>query len=205
MCSPRVECFDSQTDQDLFALNTIQETGLEFRNLSDPLDLAVYTANVRRADARNAVLVQRCHETSGKILRHVGTATVVRDLEYMSRLIEGENAPVNFWGFSYGTIIGNYFVNMWVILMEFTSHPQLKLIKVPPPCRSGDHRRCPGNYSESTIFDCYLLHFQDPILWSSSYPSEWYKCMIYFIFPLLHLTVHPQTSLWTLIKRSPIS
>lgn len=76
------------------------------------MDLAVFTANVRRADARNAALAQRCHEMSGEILKHVGTATVVRDLEYLSRVIQGEDTPINFWGFSYGTIVGSYFVNM---------------------------------------------------------------------------------------------
>jgi len=28
---------------------------------------------------------------------HVGTATVIRDLEYLSRVIEGEDTPVNFF------------------------------------------------------------------------------------------------------------
>jgi hypothetical protein len=86
--------------------------GLEGRNLSDPIDLAVFTASTRRADAINAALAKLCAETSGETLRHVGTATVVRDLEYLSRIIEGNDAPVNFWGFSYGTAIGSYFVNM---------------------------------------------------------------------------------------------
>lgn len=101
-------------DQDLFYFHTAQETGLEYKNLTDVTDLAAFTANVRRADARNAALAARCHEKSGEALNHVGTATVVRDLEYLSRVIQGEDVPVNYWGFSYGTIIGSYFVNMWV-------------------------------------------------------------------------------------------
>lgn len=108
-----MECFESQTAQDLYHAHTHYEIGLEGRNLSDPIDLAVFTANVRRADAINAALAKRCADTSGDTLRHVGTATVVRDLEYLSRIIEGDNAPVNFWGFSYGTAIGSYFVNMY--------------------------------------------------------------------------------------------
>ncbi|KAF8586360.1 hypothetical protein K439DRAFT_1659729 [Ramaria rubella] len=110
---PRVECFHSQTAQDIYYAHTHQEMQLEGRNLSNPIDLAVYANGVRRADAINAALAKLCAETSGETLRHVGTATVVRDLEYMSRIIEGENEPVNFWGFSYGTIVGSYFVNMF--------------------------------------------------------------------------------------------
>ena len=107
-----MDCFYSQTAQDLFDAHTHNEVGLEGRNLSDPIDLAVFTANVRKADATNAVLAKLCTDTSGETLSHVGTATVVRDLEYLSRIIEGDDAPVNFWGFSYGTAIGSYFVNM---------------------------------------------------------------------------------------------
>ena len=87
--------------------------GLEGRNLTDPTDLAVFTASVRKADATNAALAKLCADTSGETLRHVGTASVVRDLEYLSRIIEGDDTPVNFWGFSYGTAVGSYFVNMY--------------------------------------------------------------------------------------------
>ena len=60
-------------------------------------------------------MAQLCIETSGETLKHVGTATVVRDLELIHRTLEGDDAPVNFWGFSYGTVVGAYFVNMYVI------------------------------------------------------------------------------------------
>jgi pimeloyl-ACP methyl ester carboxylesterase len=50
---------------------------------------------------------------------HLGTESVVRDIDYLSRLIEGEDKPINWYGFSYGTIIGQY------------------LIKVLPPHRIG--------------------------------------------------------------------
>ncbi|KIJ55639.1 hypothetical protein M422DRAFT_774620 [Sphaerobolus stellatus SS14] len=111
--TPRIECFNSQTDQDLYYFHIIQETGLEFRNGSDPVDMTVFAAQIRQEDARNAALVQRCHETSGELLKYVGTTTVARDLEYLSRVIEGEHALVNYWGFSYGTTIGSYFLNMF--------------------------------------------------------------------------------------------
>lgn len=107
-----MDCFNSQLAQDLYFAHTHYEMGLEGRNLSDPVDLAVFTANIHRADAANAALAKLCIETSGDTLKHVGTATVVRDLEYLSRIIEGDDAPVNYWGISYGTAIGSYFVNM---------------------------------------------------------------------------------------------
>ncbi|KAF8522995.1 TAP-like protein-domain-containing protein [Gautieria morchelliformis] len=111
--TPRVDCFYSQTAQDLYHAHTHYEMGLEGRNLTDPIDLAVFAANVHKADATNAALAKLCSDTSGEALTHVGTVTVVRDLEYLSRIIEGDDSPVNFWGFSYGTAIGSYFVNMF--------------------------------------------------------------------------------------------
>ncbi|CAE6402052.1 unnamed protein product [Rhizoctonia solani] len=111
--TPGVDCFASQTDQDIAFSHTYQDVGFEARNLSDPVDRAVYAQQVRKADAENAVIAQLCLNRTGEALRHVGTATVVRDLELLSRVIEGPEKLVNFWGFSYGTVVGSYFVNMF--------------------------------------------------------------------------------------------
>ncbi|KAG8680216.1 hypothetical protein FRC08_016451, partial [Ceratobasidium sp. 394] len=111
--TPGVDCFASQTAQDLALAHTYTDIGFEARNLSDPIDRAVYTQQVRKADAENAVVAELCLNRTGEALRHVGTATVVRDLELLSRVIEGPETPVNFWGFSYGTVVGEYFVNMF--------------------------------------------------------------------------------------------
>ncbi|KAF8605939.1 hypothetical protein BDV93DRAFT_604946 [Ceratobasidium sp. AG-I] len=111
--SPGVNCYDSQTAQDIAFGHTNTDIGFEARNLSDPIDRAVYTQQARKADAENAVIVELCLNRTGEALRHVGTATVVLDLELLSRVIDGPEKPVNFWGFSYGTVIGEYFVNMF--------------------------------------------------------------------------------------------
>ncbi|KAG9074210.1 hypothetical protein FRC06_010842, partial [Ceratobasidium sp. 370] len=111
--TPGVDCFASQTAQDIALAHTYTDIGFEARNLSDPIDRAVYTQQVRKADAENAAIAELCLNRTGEALRHVGTATVVRDLELLSRVIEGPETPVNFWGFSYGTVVGSYFVNMF--------------------------------------------------------------------------------------------
>ncbi|ELU43520.1 TAP-like domain-containing protein [Rhizoctonia solani AG-1 IA] len=94
--SPGVDCFASQTDQDIAFSHTYQDVGFEARNLSDPVDRAVYAQQVRKADAENAVIAQLCLNRTGEGLRHVGTATVVRDLELLSRVIEGPE-KMAFW------------------------------------------------------------------------------------------------------------
>lgn len=109
---PRVECFSSETEQELAFANTHQEILPDFRNLSDPVDFEAWKAGMRLADARNAAVAQLCLEKSGSALQHVGTATVVRDLDTIFRALEGNDTLINFWGFSYGTVIGSYLANM---------------------------------------------------------------------------------------------
>lgn len=85
--------------QDIAFSHTNTDVGFEARNLSDPIDRAVYTQQIRKTDAENAVIAELCLNRTGEALRHVGTATVVRDLELLSSVIEGPEKPVNFWGF----------------------------------------------------------------------------------------------------------
>lgn len=108
-----MECFPSQTALNVFDANTHQEVLPDARNLSDPIDLAAFKAGLRIADARNEVLARLCEERSGEALKHVGTATVVRDLVKIWDALDGAK-EINFYGFSYGTVIGSYFVNMYV-------------------------------------------------------------------------------------------
>lgn len=107
-----MECFPSQTIQDIAGANTHEEILPDMRNLSDPSDLAAYKAGFKLADARNEAFARLCEKRSGDTLKYVGTATVVRDLERISSELEGEDTAINFWGMSYGTVIGTYLVNM---------------------------------------------------------------------------------------------
>lgn len=109
---PRVECFASQTEQDIFFANTHQEILPDAGNLSDVHDRAAFKAGLLLADVRNAVYARNCQERSGDALKYVGTATVVRDLVRLHEELEGKDSPINFWGFSYGTVVGSYLVNM---------------------------------------------------------------------------------------------
>lgn len=109
-----MECFASQTEQDIAFANTHEEVLPDSRNLSVQSDLVAFKAGIKLADARNEVFARLCHERSGEALKHVGTATVVRDLDRLYTELEGEDKLINFWGFSYGTVVGSYLVNMYV-------------------------------------------------------------------------------------------
>lgn len=73
-------------------------------------------------------LATKCGERTGDALAFLGTEFVARDLETMTTVIEGPHASINcmyykfiiglgnlhvslaVWGFSYGTVIGQYLV-----------------------------------------------------------------------------------------------
>lgn len=38
-------------------------------------------------------------------------AAAVRDMVAIADYLDGPDKPINYWGFSYGTIIGSYFIN----------------------------------------------------------------------------------------------
>ena len=48
---------------------------------------------------------------SGQYLKYLGTSSVVRDLVSLGDAIVGQGQPIDYWGVSYGTVIGFNFVN----------------------------------------------------------------------------------------------
>ncbi|KAG8958278.1 hypothetical protein FRC03_009292, partial [Tulasnella sp. 419] len=125
--TPRVTCFDSQTAQDLFLIHTAFYTPLETRIITktvngparSELDMELLKDQLKIVDAQSEALGNLCWEVSQEKSKdadgfwHVGTATVVRDLEALAREIDGVGEPINFIGYSYGTAIGSYLVNMF--------------------------------------------------------------------------------------------
>lgn len=71
-----------------------------------------FYAQVRVAEAGIGALYDKCHARSGDALAFVGTEHVVRDIDHMSKLIDGPEARINYWGFSYGTVLGQYLTNI---------------------------------------------------------------------------------------------
>ena len=48
---------------------------------------------------------------SGKYLKYIGTSSTIRDLVSLGDVIVGQGQPVDYWGISYGTVIGFNFIN----------------------------------------------------------------------------------------------
>ncbi len=98
--------------------NTHHEVPDEYRNLSNSLDFAAFRGIMKLADARNKMVAIACQERSGNVAKYVSTATVVRDLVTLHDALHGKIEPINYWGFSYGTIVGSYLVNMSAISIK---------------------------------------------------------------------------------------
>jgi len=54
----------------------------------------------------------RCQDSSvGPYLKYFGTSSTVRDLVSLGDAILGKGEPIDYWGISYGTVVGFNFIN----------------------------------------------------------------------------------------------
>ncbi|KAE8251062.1 hypothetical protein A4X13_0g4178 [Tilletia indica] len=111
---PLVDCFGSALDLALFKSGTL---------LDRPFDVAPDVFSKENEElqrhqwaevqALRKIEMERCTlEMGADELRFMGTTSVVRDIDFISRKIDGENGLINFIGASYGTLIGSYLANM---------------------------------------------------------------------------------------------
>ncbi|KAF8604272.1 alpha/beta-hydrolase [Ceratobasidium sp. AG-I] len=111
---PRADCFKTGTEENSFWEGTIPRAGLEARgNFTDPIDLEEFYSQVDEVDALLKELGERCVAYSPDTYQYLGSAAAVRDMVAIHDILEGPDKPIDYWGLSYGTIIGIYFVNMF--------------------------------------------------------------------------------------------
>ncbi|KAJ7472158.1 hypothetical protein FB451DRAFT_1036968 [Mycena latifolia] len=113
--SPQVKCFNSSTDYDSFVANTVLQQGFTVAsssNLSNPALEAQLVEQAREFLALKKSQAELCAKNMGDELRYMGTATVVRDMDFISKIFDGEDGKINYWGMSYGSILGAYLANM---------------------------------------------------------------------------------------------
>ena len=111
--TPLVNCFGNKANFELFKKGTILQDGTELP--PDPWSRQgrEHLADQARIQtALNKAKFERCAKQMGEELRHMSTSTVVRDIDFMSTVLDGAHGRINYIGFSYGTILGAYLVNM---------------------------------------------------------------------------------------------
>lgn len=108
-----VTCFNSLTEEIAFFQDTIVES-INY-TIAGKFDQQDQDELFSRTDEDSSLLLEfgkRCQQGPvGKYLQYVGTSSTVRDLVTLGDCIVGEGKPIDYWGFSYGTVIGANFLN----------------------------------------------------------------------------------------------
>ncbi|KAI0079989.1 hypothetical protein K474DRAFT_1591034 [Panus rudis PR-1116 ss-1] len=116
---PTVKCFGDDYPFSAFARNTVLRDSYNYAsNLSLEEIKHQLVIQQRIANALLQTQFHRCAETMGDELRYMGTPTVVRDIDFMTSLLDGNEALIHYWGGSYGSILGQYLVNMGNIILR---------------------------------------------------------------------------------------
>ncbi|QRV92000.1 Abhydrolase domain-containing protein [Ceratobasidium sp. AG-Ba] len=114
LTQPNAACFATATEEALFWGDTVPYAGIEARgNFTDQADIDAFYAQVPQVDEKLVQLGQKCQEYSPNTFRYIGTAAVARDIVMMHDYLEGPDKPINFWGISYGSVLGIYLANMF--------------------------------------------------------------------------------------------
>ncbi|KAJ7578000.1 hypothetical protein C8J56DRAFT_970127 [Mycena floridula] len=111
---PKVDCFGSAAAYQHFQANTVLETTWSIpKDPSSKEGKALMVEQQKAALALEEAQSAICRDTLGvEALRYMSTSTTIRDMEELSRILEGKDAKINFWGGSYGSIVGSYLANM---------------------------------------------------------------------------------------------
>ena len=107
---PRLVCFDTVGEEYDFKteLPVAADTSLgELRNASSS---AAVSASLKDLDASYKIFADACIAKNSSALFTSTAAYVVRDMAAIVDELDGTDKPLNYWGFSYGTIFGVEFI-----------------------------------------------------------------------------------------------
>lgn len=111
---PVSKCFTGAVNYTTSIQGTTLERGYDIASNASIADLRPgLLAQQDEADKLLREQAAMCEKTMGQTIAYMGTSSVVRDLDLITTALEGEDALINFWGFSYGTVMGQYLVNMF--------------------------------------------------------------------------------------------
>ncbi|KAF9785048.1 hypothetical protein BJ322DRAFT_1108516 [Thelephora terrestris] len=110
-----VTCFNSSEEDANFWYHTvvsyINET---ISGRFDQQDLEELYSQVDSTKEKFKAFTAGCQNGPvGPYLKYIGTSSTVRDLVSLGDAIVGKGEPIDYWGISYGTVLGFNFVNMF--------------------------------------------------------------------------------------------
>ncbi|QRV92091.1 alpha/beta hydrolase family protein [Ceratobasidium sp. AG-Ba] len=113
---PQADCFASEQEESAFWEDSVLHPGLEAPGkFESQADIEEFLRLAQPADQTLSQLGEMCKQRVDTTLPYVGTAATVRDMIAIHNALGGSDSTgkINYWGFSYGTLIGLYLVNMF--------------------------------------------------------------------------------------------
>nr|XP_031861386.1 uncharacterized protein CI109_002990 [Kwoniella shandongensis]KAA5528458.1 hypothetical protein CI109_002990 [Kwoniella shandongensis] len=112
--TPNVNCYGSAREQRAVIGGSVLEKTFEVPpNPTSPAGKEVLIHQQKQALNLMQLQAGVCGDALGaETLKWMGTTTLIRDMEYMKNVIDGEDALINFHGGSYGTEVAEYLANM---------------------------------------------------------------------------------------------
>ncbi|KAF8910866.1 TAP-like protein-domain-containing protein [Mucidula mucida] len=108
-------CFESDEDASKYLNNTVLADFEVRGNLTYQPDIDNMYSQVDILAELSAGLLEKCTfiPGGGQYLEYVGSVATVRDMVALVDVLDGEGAPIHFYGISYGTVLGNIAANMF--------------------------------------------------------------------------------------------
>ncbi|KAL1709294.1 Alpha/Beta hydrolase protein [Schizophyllum commune] len=108
------ECLSNDEWTALFS-GTLETQGLDIKgNLTDGDQVEQFYSHVDEMEAKYETLGEKCAASeSSATLPYLGTAAAARDMAALADYLDPGVQEINYWGFSYGSMLGFVFVNMF--------------------------------------------------------------------------------------------
>ncbi|KZV78570.1 hypothetical protein EXIGLDRAFT_847400 [Exidia glandulosa HHB12029] len=127
-----VACFVSTADRQIFQANSPLSQSFNIPpDPTSPEGRAVIASEMKEWMSGTKAQFELCQNAMGsEDLVYMSTSTVARDIDYMATALDGEDATINYFGVSYGTVLGSYLINMFPkrvgrVAIDGVVHPEL--------------------------------------------------------------------------------
>ncbi|KAI0709174.1 Alpha/Beta hydrolase protein [Earliella scabrosa] len=109
------QCFESAEEYNAFFNGTIEMNGITYTgNFTNSTDVQNLLSQAPSFEEKYEQVGQKClNGSNGDFLQYMGTAATVRDMVAIADVLDGPDAPINYFGISYGALLGSWFINMF--------------------------------------------------------------------------------------------